>query len=132
MINKTNFNNLLNSIASFNGGYAVGSGPFPARQACATCLSPSGGMIVSRPSHLLIQFDQVGLRCPNRNFNASKTFSAVPSGQADWVTCIMTTASGNSLPVPALWSIRTNGPAPNQSNAPSSYWVEVLNIGYAY
>lgn len=132
MINKIKFNDLFNSIASFNGGYAVGSGPFPIRKACANCLSPSGGMIVSRPSHLVVVASILGSGCPNRSLNASKTFSACPSGQADWVTCIMTTASGNSLPVPALWSIRTNGPAPNQSNAPSSYWAEVLNIGYGY
>jgi hypothetical protein len=128
---KNKFNKLLNALAGLNGGFAIASGPFPARKACAVCPSPSGGMSVARPANFFVS--QAASGCPNpvRRWNATKQVPAVGSGQADWVTCIMT-ASGNSSPVPQLWYIRTDGSAPNQANAPASYWVEVRNIGYGF
>jgi len=130
MIDRNKFNRLLNSLGGLDVNFTMANGPFPNRKACAVCTAPSGGMSVSRPVHFFVQHPASG--CPGKIYNAYKQIPAVGSGQADWVTCIMTSASGNKLPVPDLWYMRTNGAAPNQANAPSQYWVEVRQIGYGY
>lgn len=132
MIDKTNFNKLFNAIADVSENFTFASGPFPARKACAVCPSPSGGMLVARPANFFVSPATSGCPSPARRWNASRQIPAVGSGQADWVTCILSIGSGTSIPVPQLWYIRTDGSAPNQSNAPANYWVEVRNIGYGY
>lgn len=133
------FAKFLNAMASMNSELVFANGPFPNRKACAVCpqitvptMGPSGNIIeVSRPVNFFVQHPASGCPSPQRRWNASKQIPAVGSGQADWVTCVMA-SSGSQIPVPNLWHIRTNGPAPNQTNAPSEYWVEVQYIGYGF